>query len=52
MVKVALKLVPTSEGMFGSDTSQGDSELPGYNAPEHSCPCSRCDLPSNSWAVN
>ena len=52
MVKVALELVPTSGGMFGSDTSPGDTESSGYSALEHSCPHLRCDLQGNFRAVN
>ena len=52
VVKVALELVPTSGGMFGSDTSPGDTESPGYSALEHSCPHLRCDLQGNFRAVN
>ena len=52
MVRVALELVPTSRGMFGSDTSPGDTELLGYSAPEQSCLHLRCDLPGNSRAMN
>ena len=52
MVRVALELVSMLEGMFGSNTSQGDTESPGYSAPEHSCPCPRCDSLGNSRAVN
>ena len=52
MVRVALELVPTSRGMFGSNTSQGNTELPGYSTPEHSYPCPRCDFPGNFRTVN
>ena len=51
MVGVALELVLTPGGMFGSNTSQGNTEFPGYSTPEHSYPRPRCDLTGNSRIV-
>ena len=44
--------LPTPEGMFGSDTSQGGIGQLGYSVPKQSCSCSRCTLPGNSQAMN
>ena len=52
MVRVALELVPTLGGMFGSYTFQGDIEWSGYSDPEQSRSPQRYDLPSNSQALD
>ena len=49
---MALELVPTSRGMFGSDIPQGNTGQSRYSIPEQSRFYPRCSCPSKSQIMN